>query len=188
MYLLASKLKREGQLEKNTLVTTIMSNSGLTKALKQIGIDYIQTKVGDRFVFEKMIEGGYALGGEQSGHIIIKKYATTGDGVLTAIMIVEEMLEMKDKLSKLVSPVKLIPQTTRNVRVTNKTAVIEDEHVIAKFNEVNKEIGDNGRALLRQSGTEPVVRIMIELNSKEKCEEYIEKIYHVIKKRGYLCE
>lgn len=188
MYLLATKLKREGQLEKNTLVTTIMSNSGLIKALKQANIDYIRTQVGDRFVFEKMVEDGYSLGGEQSGHIIIKKYATTGDGVLTAIMVVEEMLEMKEKLSKLVSPVKLIPQTTRNIKVTDKTAVMNDEYVLNKFEEINKEIGDNGRALLRQSGTEPVVRIMIELNSKEKCEEYIEKIYNVIKKRGYICE
>lgn len=188
MYLLATKLKREGQLEKNTLVTTIMSNSGLIKALKQANIDYIRTQVGDRFVFEKMVEDGYSLGGEQSGHIIIKKYATTGDGVLTAIMVVEEMLEMKEKLSKLVSPVKLIPQTTRNIKVTDKAAVMNDEYVLNKFEEINKEIGDNGRALLRQSGTEPVVRIMIELNSKEKCEEYIEKIYNVIKKRGYICE
>lgn len=188
MYLLAKKLHREEQLEKNTLVTTIMSNSGLTKALKQAGIDYVRTKVGDRFVFEKMIEEGYSLGGEQSGHIIMKKYATTGDGVLTAIMISEEMLEQKDKLSKLVSPVKLIPQITKNVRVTNKNEVVNDEHVINKFEEINKEIGDNGRALLRQSGTEPVVRIMIEYNSKEKCDEYIERIYNVIKKRGYICE
>ena len=188
MYLLAKKLKRENQLEKNTLVTTIMSNSGLIKALKQEGIDYIRTKVGDRFVFEKMIEDGYSLGGEQSGHIIIKKYATTGDGVLTAIMIVEEMLEMKEKLSKLVAPVKLVPQTIKNVRVTDKKAVMQDEYVLNKFEEINKEIGDEGRTLLRESGTEPVVRIMIEINSKEKCEEYIERIYNVIKKRGYVCE
>ena len=188
MYLLACKLKAEGALEKNTLVTTVMSNSGLTKALKAVGIKNTQTKVGDRFVFERMQNEGYSLGGEQSGHVIIKKYATTGDGVLTAIMVTEEVLEQKEKLSKLVAPVKLLPQTLRNVRVTNKAAVMADEAVLAKFQEVNKEIGDNGRALLRQSGTEPVVRIMIELDSKEKCEEYIERIYNVIKKRGYVCE
>lgn len=188
MYLLACKLKNEGALEKDTLVTTIMSNSGLTKALKQVGIKNVQTKVGDRFVFEKMQSEGYSLGGEQSGHVIIKKYATTGDGVLTAIMVTEQILETKEKLSKLVAPVKLLPQTLRNVRVTNKAAVIDDEAVQAKFKEVNEEIGDNGRALLRQSGTEPVVRIMIELDSKEKCDEYIERIYNVIKKRGYVCE
>ena len=188
MYLLACKLKDEGSLERNTLVTTIMSNSGLTKALKQIGISNVQTKVGDRFVFERMQSDGYSLGGEQSGHVIIKKYATTGDGVLTAIMVTERILETKEKLSKLVAPVKLIPQTTKNVRVTNKAAVIADEEVQKKFAEVNKEIGDNGRALLRQSGTEPVVRIMIEIDSKEKCAEYIDRIYNVIKKRGYVCE
>ncbi len=188
MYLLANKLKAEGSLEKDTLVTTIMSNSGLTKALKQVGIANVQTKVGDRFVFERMQSEGYSLGGEQSGHVIIKKYATTGDGVLTAIMVTEQVLETKERLSKLVAPVKLIPQTLKNVRVTNKAAVVADEEVQAKFKEVNEEIGDNGRALLRQSGTEPVVRIMVELDSKEKCDEYIDKIYNVIKKRGYLSE
>ena len=188
MYLLANKLKAEGALEKDTLVTTIMSNSGLTKALKQVGIANVQTKVGDRFVFERMQSEGYSLGGEQSGHVIIKKYATTGDGVLTAIMVTEQVLETKERLSKLVAPVKLIPQTLKNVRVTNKAAVVADEEVQAKFKEVNEEIGDNGRALLRQSGTEPVVRIMVELDSKEKCDEYIERIYNVIKKRGYLSE
>ena len=188
MYLLALKLQDEGSLEKNTLVTTIMSNSGLTKALKAKGIANVQTKVGDRFVFERMQNDGYSLGGEQSGHVIIKKYATTGDGVLTAIMVVEQMLNKKEPLSKLVAPVKLLPQRLKNVRVTNKAAVVEDEVVKAKFEEVNKEIGDNGRALLRQSGTEPVVRIMLELDSIEECDKYIEKIYNVIKKRGYVCE
>ena len=188
MYLLANKLKAEGSLEKDTLVTTIMSNSGLTKALKQVGIANVQTKVGDRFVFERMQSEGYSLGGEQSGHVIIKKYATTGDGVLTAIMVTEQVLETKERLSKLVAPVKLIPQTLKNVRVTNKAAVVADEEVQAKFKEVNEEIGDNGRALLRQSGTEPVVRIMLECPTLEECDKYIEKIYNVIKKRGYVCE
>ncbi|MBO4856495.1 MAG: phosphoglucosamine mutase [Bacilli bacterium] len=188
MYLLANKLKDEGALENDTLVTTIMSNSGLTKALKAKGIKNVQTKVGDRFVFEKMQEEGYSLGGEQSGHIIIKKYATTGDGVLTAIMVVEEVLNRKDTLSRLVAPVKLLPQKLKNVRVTNKAAVVDDEAVKAKFAEVNAEIGDNGRALLRQSGTEPVVRIMLECPTLEECDKYIEKIYNVIKKRGFVCE
>lgn len=188
MYLLANKLKDEGALEGDTLVTTIMSNSGLTKALKARGIKNVQTKVGDRFVFEKMQQEGYSLGGEQSGHIIIKKYATTGDGVLTAIMVVEEVLNRKETLSKLVAPVKLLPQKLKNVRVTNKAAVVADEAVQAKFAEVNEEIGDNGRALLRQSGTEPVVRIMLECPTLEECDKYIEKIYNVIKKRGFVCE
>ena len=188
MYLLALKLKSEGSLEKDTLVTTIMSNSGLFKALKQQGISVVQTKVGDRFVFEKMQSEGYSLGGEQSGHIIIKKYATTGDGILTAIMVAEEVLSKKDKLSKLVAPVHLLPQKLKNVRVTDKNTVVNDEVVQAKFKEVNEEIGDNGRALLRQSGTEPVVRIMLECPTIKECDAYIENIYNVIKKRGYVCE
>lgn len=188
MYLLANKLKDEGALEKDTLVTTIMSNTGLFKACKAKGINVVQTKVGDRFVFEKMTQEGYSIGGEQSGHIIMRKYATTGDGVLTAIMVVEEMLDKKESLAKLVAPVKLLPQKLKNVRVTNKAAVIADEGVQAKFKEVNEEIGDNGRALLRQSGTEPVVRIMLECPTVGECDEYIEKIYSVIKKRGFVCE
>ena len=156
MYLLACKLQSEGSLEKDTVVATIMSNSGLEKALKGIGAKLVRTKV--------------------------------GDGVLTAIMVAEEMLERKETLSKLVAPVKTLPQKLKNVRVTDKNAVVEDEAVKAKFDEVNKEIGDNGRALLRQSGTEPVVRIMVELDSQSKCDEYIEKIYNVIKKRGYVID
>ena len=188
MYLLACKLQKEGNLMNDTVVSTVMSNSGLTKALKAIGVKNIQTQVGDRFVFEKMQNEGYTLGGEQSGHIIIKKYATTGDGVLTAIMVTEEVLERKEKLSKLVAPVKLLPQRLKNVRVTDKAAVMQDEVVLKAFEEVNNEIGDNGRALLRQSGTEPVVRIMLELPTVTECDEYIERIYNVIKKRGYICE
>ena len=188
MYLLACKLKEEGALNGDTLVTTIMSNSGLTKALKAKGIKNVQTKVGDRFVFERMVSDGFSLGGEQSGHVIIRKYATTGDGVLTAIMVVEAMLDKKESLAKLVAPVKLLPQKLKNVRVTNKAAVVDDEQVQNKFKEVNDEIGDNGRALLRQSGTEPVVRIMLECPTLEECDKYIEKIYAVIKKRGYVCE
>ena len=188
MYLLACKLQNEGSLEKNTVVATIMSNSGLEKALKGIGAKLVRTKVGDRFVFERMMSEGYVLGGEQSGHIIIRKYATTGDGVLTAIMVTEEILERKASLSTLVAPVKLLPQKTKNVRVTDKNAAVEDEAVQAKFNEVNKELGDNGRVLLRQSGTEPVIRIMVEAPSLSVCDEYIEKIYNVVKKRGFVID
>ena len=188
MYLLACKLQSEGSLEKDTVVATIMSNSGLEKALKNKGLKLVRTKVGDRFVFERMMNDGYVLGGEQSGHVIIRKYATTGDGVLTAIMVTEEVLERKESLSKLVAPVKLFPQKTKNVRVTDKSAAVQDEAVQAKFEEVNKEIGDNGRALLRQSGTEPVIRITVEYQTLQGCEEYIDKIYNVVKKRGYVID
>lgn len=188
MYMLSNKLRAEGSLEGNTVVATIMSNSGLEKALKTNGTKLIRTKVGDRFVYEKMLSDNYSLGGEQSGHIIIRKYATTGDGILTALMVTEEVIGRKTTLSKLVAPVKLLPQKTKNVRVTNKAAVVEDATVQAKFDEVNKEIGDNGRVLLRQSGTEPVVRIMAECSTLEECDKYIERIFNVIKKRGYVCE
>ena len=188
MYLLACKLQSESSLDKDTVVATIMSNSGLEKALKGIGCKLVRTKVGDRFVFEEMMNNGYVLGGEQSGHVIIRKYATTGDGVLTAIMVTEEILERKESLSKLVAPVKLLPQKTKNVRVTDKNAAVEDEAVQARFKEVNKELGDNGRVLLRQSGTEPVIRIMVEAPTIADCDEYIEKIFAVVKKRGFVID
>ena len=188
IYILAKKMKAEGALNHNTVVTTVMSNSGLAKALREIGVSNVVTSVGDRFVYEKMLEGNYALGGEQSGHIIIRKYATTGDGILTAIMLTEQMIESKQSLSELAKGVSLLPQVTKSIKVTDKAQVAADPCVKAKFDEVNDEIADNGRALLRQSGTEPVVRIMIESESKEKCEQYIERIKAVIKKRGYICE
>ena len=188
IYILAKKMKDEGSLTNDTVVTTVMSNSGLTKALKEIGVKNVQTAVGDRFVYERMLKENYVLGGEQSGHIIIRKYATTGDGILTAIMLTEQVIDSKLKLSELASKVALLPQKTKSVRVVDKAAVANDDAVVAKFKEVNAEIGENGRALLRQSGTEPVVRIMIESTSEQKCEEYIDRIYSVIKKRGYVCE
>ena len=188
MYLLANKLKAEGSLQDDTVVATIMSNTGLEKALKSIGCKLIRTKVGDRFVYEKMQQEGYSLGGEQSGHVIIKKYATTGDGILTALMVTEEVVARKTTLSKLVAPVKVLPQKTVNVKVTNKADTMDDVQVRMKYDECNKEIGGNGRVLLRQSGTEPVVRIMAECETLEECDKYIKKIYDVIKKRGYACE
>ena len=188
LYLLATKLKSENALDKDTVVATIMSNSGLEKALKNIGVKLIRTKVGDRYVFERMMNEGFVLGGEQSGHIIIRKYATTGDGVLTAIMVTEQMLESKQPLSAIVAPVKLLPQKLKSVRVTDKNDAIKDEAVQAKFNEISKELGDNGRVSLRQSGTEPVIRIMVEAGTLAECDEYIEKIYNVVKKRGYVID
>ena len=188
IYILAKKMKGEGSLKNDTVVTTIMSNSGLDKALSAIHVKNIRTSVGDRFVYEKMMEGNYVLGGEQSGHIIIRKYATTGDGILTAIMLTEQVIESKMSLAELAKDVVLLPQVTKSFRVTDKALVAKDEAVLAKFKEANDEIGGNGRALLRQSGTEPVIRIMIESESAAMCEEYIERIKNVIKKRGYICE
>jgi phosphoglucosamine mutase len=133
-----------------------------------------------------MNQDGYSLGGEQSGHIIIKKYATTGDGILTAIMVAEEMLDRKESLSKIVSPVKAFPQKLKSVYVTNKNAVMEDIEVLKKYNEINSEIGSDGRISLRKSGTEPMIRIMVEHQNITKCDGYIEKMINLLKKRGYI--
>ena len=188
LYLLGKRLKSRGMLQHNTVVATIMSNSGFLTSLEEAGIKCEQTNVGDRFVFECMQDKGYDLGGEQSGHIIIKKYATTGDGILTAIMIAEEICDSKLSLAELVSPVKLYPQYTKNIRVKDKAAVFTDESVLESKAKVEKLIAGKGRVLLRQSGTEPVVRVMIECESEEKCVEYAQIIADVIIKGGHCIE
>lgn len=188
IYILATRLKSRGMLDGNTVITTIMSNSGLLRALDEHGIKSEQTTVGDRFVYERMKEGNFRLGGEQSGHIIMRKYATTGDGLLTAIMIAEEMRDTKSPLSSLTAPVTLFPQKTRNIRVTSKSAVAGDSEVLDELAEITAELNGNGRALLRQSGTEPMIRIMLECETEEQCDIYITRLYNTIKRRGYCCE
>ena len=188
LYILAKRLKERGNLDGNTVVATVMSNSGLINSLEAEGIHCAVTAVGDRFVYECMQQNGYRLGGEQSGHIILQKYATTGDGILTAIMITEEMLDNKTTLSKLTKPVKLYPQLCRSIKVTSKSAVMADEEVKRRLSEINDAIGGRGRVLLRESGTEPVIRIMVECESADDCEAYAGKLAAVIKKRGYCCE
>ncbi len=188
LYILAKRLRRFGTLDKNTVTATVMSNSGLLRALSEAGIGCELTGVGDRYVYECMQKNGYMLGGEQSGHIIIRKYATTGDGMLTAIMLCEEMRDRKMRLSELALPVRLYPQSTKNIRVSDKSAVLADPAVKAEAEAVNKEIGGNGRILLRASGTEPVVRIMLECETEKLCREYTERISDIIAKRGYSCE
>lgn len=185
MYILGKRLKSRGILNDDTLVATIMSNSGLITSLSEVGIKCVQTNVGDRFVYECMQENDYGLGGEQSGHIILKKYATTGDGILTAIMITEELCDSKLSLSELASPVKLYPQYTQNIRVKDKGAVLSDADVLSAKDEVEKLINGKGRVLLRQSGTEPVIRIMIESESEEKCHEYAKIIADKIIEKGH---
>lgn len=185
MYILGKRLKSHGMLNGNTVVATIMSNSGFFESLNEIGIKCEQTTVGDRFVYECMQNNDYSIGGEQSGHIILKKYATTGDGLLTAIMLAEQVCETKSSLSKLCEGLKLYPQLVKNLRVTSKPAVIADTYVTEALNSVEKLINKKGRALLRQSGTEPVIRIMVEAETEEKCNEYIDIIANVIKERGY---
>ena len=188
MYLLSKRLKARGMLNDNTLVATVMSNSGFVSSLNKLGIKCIQTKVGDRFVYECMQENDYSIGGEQSGHIIMKKYATTGDGLLTAIMICEEICDSKSSLSTLVKDVAVYPQYLKNIRVTDKDAVMNDKAVLESVKTVEALIDGNGRVLLRPSGTEPLIRIMIECESEEKCHEYANIVAKAITEGGYTLE
>ncbi len=188
IYILGKRMKARGTLNDNTVVTTIMSNSGFVNSLAEIGIKCEQTKVGDRFVYECMQANDYAIGGEQSGHIIMKKYATTGDGILTAIMIAEEICDSKSTLAQLAEPIKFYPQYLKNLRVKDKAAVFADANVMAAKEAVEKLINGKGRALLRQSGTEPVVRVMIESETQEQCVEYAEMIAKAITEGGHCVE
>lgn len=188
MYILAKRFKDRGMLNGNTVVATVMSNSGFFKSLEEIGMKCEQTKVGDRFVYECMQEKDYSLGGEQSGHVIIKKYATTGDGLLTAIMIAEELCDRKATLSQLTEGLMVYPQYTKNIRVKSKPAVFADEKVLAERDRIEKLIDGNGRVLLRQSGTEPVVRVMIEAETEELCVEYANAIADKIVEGGHSVE
>ncbi len=188
LYILGKRLKSRGMLDHDTLVATIMSNSGFFSSLREIGIRCEKTAVGDRFVYECMQEKGYALGGEQSGHIIVKKYATTGDGILTAIMIAEEICDSKLSLAELSAPVKLYPQYVKNMHVKDKGAVLSDKAVLERKERVEAFIGGKGRVLLRQSGTEPVIRVMVECESEEKCTEYAQIIADAITEGGHCVE
>ncbi len=185
MFILARRLHERGALEKDTLVTTIMSNAGLKRAAGEYGIKVVTTDVGDKNVYEEMTKNGYSLGGEQSGHIIIHKYATTGDGILTSLMIMEEILDSKTTLSKLAAPVTIFPQTLRNIRVSDKNAVLDDPDIIAETERITEELGDCGRILVRKSGTEPVVRVMAEGEDTLLCESAVERIENLIKEKGY---
>lgn len=188
MYILAKRLKARGMLNGDTVVATVMSNSGFFKTLEKSGIKCVQTAVGDRFVYEEMQNNDYSLGGEQSGHIIIKKYATTGDGLLTAIMLLEEICDSKQPLSKLCDAVTLYPQYVKNIRVKDKHQAVNDSAVLQKVKEVEALINGNGRVLLRQSGTEPVIRIMIEAETEEKCHTFAEMIAKTVEEGGFLVE
>jgi len=188
IYILGRRMKQRGTLNEDTVVTTIMSNSGFVASLSEIGINCVQTKVGDRFVYECMQNNDYAIGGEQSGHIILKKYATTGDGILTAIMIAEELCDSKSSLGKLAEPIKLFPQYLQNVRVKDKAAVLRDAAVLREKDEVEKLINKKGRVLLRESGTEPVIRVMVESETEALCKEYAEMIVKVIREGGHCVE
>ncbi len=180
LFILATRLKQRGMLDQDTVVATIMSNTGLERALKKEGIQCIRTNVGDRFIYEAMQKGGYRLGGEQSGHIILRKYATTGDGLLTAIMIAEQMLDEKLPLSALAKPVVYLPQLEKNIPADDKSAVVANPQVQQKLQEIKDRLGSDGRILLRESGTEPMVRIMVEAETKELCQATVAELVNVI--------
>ena len=188
LYVCGRYLKDKGELNNNTIVTTIMSKHGLYKALDKKGINYEKTAVGDKYVFENMMEHGHSIGGEQSGHIIFSKYATTGDGVLTSLMIMETILGRKVKLSELFHSLTIYPQLLVNVKVSSKEAVMNDADVVKLNDEIAAELGDDGRLLLRQSGTEPVIRVMVEAATDELCEKYVYKMVDLIKAKGYAVE
>ena len=185
LYICGKYLKNKGQLEKNTVVTTIMSNIGLYKAFDSEEISYEKTSVGDKYVYENMSANGYKLGGEESGHIIFGKYASTGDGILTSLMIMEVVLESKMSLAKLAEPVTIFPQLLKNVRVTDKNDTMNDADVLASVKKVEEALGNNGRILVRGSGTEPLVRVMVEAESDEICAKYVDEVIAVIKSKGY---
>ena len=185
LYVYGKYMKDKGELVNNTVVTTVMSNFGLYKAFDEAGIDYAKTAVGDKYVYEYMTENNCVIGGEQSGHIIFSKYATTGDGIMTSIKMMEVMLARKKKMSELCSPLTIYPQVLENIRVTDKTAAQNDPDVVAKVDAVAKDLGDSGRILVRESGTEPVVRVMVEAEDKELCRNYVESVIRVIKDKGY---
>ncbi|MBC5707647.1 phosphoglucosamine mutase [Hungatella hominis] len=186
MFVCGKYMKEQGALKNNKVVTTIMSNFGLYKALDREGIGYEKTAVGDKYVYENMVTYGNCLGGEQSGHIIFSKHATTGDGILTSLKVMEVMLEKKESLAKLASEIEIYPQVLKNVRVKDKAAAQDDSVVKAEVSRVTEALGDSGRILLRQSGTEPVVRVMVEAADLETCEKHVDQVIEVMKQQGHI--
>ncbi len=185
LYIFGKYMKEKGLFSNSTVVTTVMSNFGLYKAFENLGIDYAKTDVGDRFVYEYMSKNDCKLGGEQSGHIIFSKYATTGDGILTSLKMMEVMLSEKKKFSELCDGFTPYPQLLVNIRVADKPTVRNDEDVITSIKKAEETLGTNGRVLVRESGTEPVIRVMAEAKSKELCDECVYSIVNVIKNKGY---
>ena len=184
MYICGKYMKEEGKLINNTIVTTVMSNLGLYKALDKIGIQYEKTAVGDKYVYENMCENGHCLGGEQSGHIIFSKHATTGDGILTSLMVMEVMMDKKVSLGTLASDVKIYPQLLVNVKVQDKKAARENPMVVEAVAKAEQELGENGRILVRESGTEPVIRVMVEAESQELCKKYVDQVVDAVRFAG----
>ncbi len=188
LYVYGRYMKERGKLVTNTVVTTVMSNFGLYKAFDEIGIDYAKTDVGDKYVYEYMSKNGCRLGGEQSGHIIFSKYASTGDGILTSMKMMEVIMARKTTLSKLVEDLKIYPQVLKNVRVKDKTAAQADPDVQAAVSSVANELGDAGRILVRESGTEPLIRVMVEAVDEPTCNKYVQQIVDVLETKKHVVE
>ena len=188
LYVCGKYMKEHGQLKDDTIVTTIMSNLGLYKACDKIGMKYEKTQVGDKYVYENMVKNGFMLGGEQSGHIIFSKHATTGDGILTSLMLMEVIMETKQSLGQLTEEVKIYPQLLKNVRVADKKTARENPKVVKAVDAVAEALGDDGRILVRESGTEPVIRVMVEAATDELCEKYVAQVIDVIEKEGLIVE
>ena len=186
LYIYGKYMKECGKLENNTVVTTVMSNFGLYKAFDEAGINYAKTAVGDKYVYEYMTKNNCILGGEQSGHIIFSKYASTGDGILTSLKMMQVMLGRKKKMSELMEGLTIYPQVLENVRVTDKKAAQDDVAVQAAVQAVTEALGDTGRILVRESGTEPVLRVMVEAETKEICQKYVSRVVDVVKEKGYV--
>ena len=184
LYVCGKYMKEQGMLVNNTVVTTVMSNFGLYKAFEREGISYEKTAVGDKYVYENMSQNGHCLGGEQSGHIIFSKHATTGDGILTSLKLMEVILEKKETLAKLADEVQIYPQVLKNVRVKDKEAAQADRDVQAEVQKVSDALGDTGRILVRPSGTEPLIRVMVEAPTDEICGKYVAQVVEMIEKKG----
>ena len=185
LYIYGKYMKERGKLLGNTVVTTVMSNFGLYKAFDELGIDYAKTAVGDKYVYEYMMMNGCRIGGEQSGHIIFSKYASTGDGILTSLKMMEVMMAKKKTLSQLCEGFTFYPQVLKNVRVTDKKTAQADPDVQAAVAEVTAQLGDTGRILVRESGTEPVIRVMVEAEDHEICQKYVDQVVDTIKRKGH---
>jgi phosphoglucosamine mutase len=185
LYVYGVYMKERGKLLTNTVVTTVMSNFGLYKAFDEAGIDYAKTPVGDKYVYEYMSANGSRLGGEQSGHIIFSKYATTGDGILTSLKMMEVMCAKKMPLSKLCEPFKVYPQVLINVKVADKVKAQQDEEVLAAVKSVEDKLGNSGRILYRASGTEQLIRIMVEAESEKICKKYAKEVESVLREKGH---
>ena len=181
LYVCGKYLKEQGRLNGDTIVTTVMSNLGLYKACDKVGLKYEVTAVGDKYVHENMVQNNYSLGGEQSGHIIFSKYAKTGDGILTSLMMMEVILEKKLSLGTLINEVKIYPQLLKNVRVADKKLARENKKVIEIVKLVEEELGTDGRILVRESGTEPLIRVMVEAATDELCSKYVNQVIDVLK-------